>query len=97
MTISSFSDLDISQPILRALADMGFEEPTPIQKQAIPLLMTGQDIAGQAQTGTGKTAAYAIPGIEGCKEELKAVQVLVLCPTRELCVQIAAEYSNLLK
>lgn len=97
MTISSFSDLDLSPPILRALTDMGFEEPTPIQKQAIPLLMSGQDIAGQAQTGTGKTAAYAIPGIERCKEELKAVQVLVLCPTRELCVQIAVEYSNLLK
>jgi len=97
MTISSFSDLDLSPPILRALSDMGFEEPTPIQKQAIPLLMAGQDIAGQAQTGTGKTAAYAIPGIERCKEELRAVQVLVLCPTRELCVQIAAEYSRLLK
>ncbi|PKL58632.1 MAG: ATP-dependent RNA helicase, partial [Methanomicrobiales archaeon HGW-Methanomicrobiales-4] len=97
MTISSFSDLDLSPPILRALTDMGFEEPTPIQKQAIPLLMSGQDIAGQAQTGTGKTAAYAIPGIERCKEDLKAVQVLVLCPTRELCVQIAVEYSNLLK
>lgn len=97
MTISSFSDLDLSPPILRALSDMGFEEPTPIQKQAIPLLMAGQDIAGQAQTGTGKTAAYAIPGIERCKEEIRAVQVLVLCPTRELCVQIAAEYTRLLK
>lgn len=97
MTISSFADLDLSPPILRALTDMGFEEPTPIQKQAIPLLMTGQDIAGQAQTGTGKTAAYAIPGIERCNEEQKVVQVLVLCPTRELCVQIAAEYTRLLK
>ena len=97
MTISSFSDLDLSPPILRALSDMGFEEPTPIQKQAIPLLMSGQDIAGQAQTGTGKTAAYAIPGIERCKDDIRAVQVLVLCPTRELCVQIAAEYSRLLK
>lgn len=97
MTISSFSDLDLSPPILRALADMGFEEPTPIQKQAIPLLMSGQDIAGQAQTGTGKTAAYAIPSIERCKDDLRAVQVLVLCPTRELCVQIATEYTKLLK
>lgn len=97
MTISSFADLDLSPPLLRALVDMGFEEPTPIQKQAIPLLMSGQDIAGQAQTGTGKTAAYAIPGIERCKDDLKAVQVLVLCPTRELCVQIATEYSKLLK
>jgi len=60
---------------------MGFEEPTPIQKQAIPLLMAGQDVAGQAQTGTGKTAAYAIPGIERCQDDLKSVQVLVLCPT----------------
>ena len=97
MTISSFSDLDLSPSILRALSEMGFEEPTPIQKQAIPLLMAGQDIAGQAQTGTGKTAAYAIPGIERCQDDLKAVQVLVLCPTRELCVQIAVEYTRLLK
>jgi ATP-dependent RNA helicase DeaD len=97
MTISSFSDLDLSPPILRALSDMGFEEPTPIQKQSIPLLMAGHDIAGQAQTGTGKTAAYAIPGIERCHDDLKTVQVLVLCPTRELCVQIAGEYTRLLK
>jgi ATP-dependent RNA helicase DeaD len=97
MTISSFSDLDLSPPILRALSDMGFEEPTPIQKQAIPFLMSGQDVAGQAQTGTGKTAAYAIPGIERCRDDVRAVQVLVLCPTRELCVQIAAEYTRLLK
>lgn len=96
MTISSFSDLEISPAIIQAIEGMGFEEPTPIQKQAIPIILTGRDVTGQAHTGTGKTAAYAIPAIQRCSAENRSVQVLVLCPTRELCVQIATECSKLL-
>ncbi len=96
MIPSSFSDLGISEPILQAVSAMGFEEPTPIQKQTIPLLLTGQDVTGQAHTGTGKTAAYAIPSIERCDPSNRKVQALVLSPTRELTVQIADEYSRIL-
>lgn len=92
-----FTELNISDEILRAVEDMGFEEPTPIQQLAIPLIMKGRDVTGQAQTGTGKTAAFAIPVIEKINADERHVQAMVLSPTRELTIQIAEEFNRLLK
>ncbi|MDN5309633.1 MAG: ATP-dependent helicase DeaD [Methanolobus sp.] len=91
----SFDQLNLSQNILKAITDIGYEEPTPIQAQAIPLIMEGRDIIGQAQTGTGKTAAFGIPALELVDPEFTDVQVLVLCPTRELANQVSDELSKL--
>ncbi|MDR2855062.1 MAG: DEAD/DEAH box helicase [Methanomicrobiales archaeon] len=96
MTESSFSNIGLNESLLQAVHDMGFTHPTPIQVQTIPILLTGRDLTGQAHTGTGKTAAYALPSIQNTTIE-KEVQVLVLCPTRELAIQIYTEYRNLLK
>jgi ATP-dependent RNA helicase DeaD len=96
-TFLKFTELNISDEILRAVEDMGFEEPTPIQQLAIPLIMNGRDVTGQAQTGTGKTAAFAIPVIEKINAEERHVQAMVLSPTRELTIQIAEEFNRLLK
>lgn len=95
--MDKFITLGISNDIIKALNDMGFEEPTPIQAQAIPILMEGGDIVGQAQTGTGKTAAFAIPLIEKLKESLETAQGIVLTPTRELAIQVAEEVNRLAK
>jgi len=92
-----FQEFGISREILRAVEDLGFEEPTPIQGLAIPLLLQGKDVTGQAQTGTGKTAAFGIPLIERIDTSERTVQALVLCPTRELAIQIAEEFSRLAK
>lgn len=81
----------------KAIADMGFEEASPIQSAAIPPLLSGRDIIGQAQTGTGKTAAFAVPMIENLDRNLADLQGLVLCPTRELVIQVTEEYRKLLK
>ena len=81
----------LNDSIQRALDDMGFEESTQIQQDTIPLIMEGKDIVGQSNTGTGKTAAYAIPILEKIDKELKMPQALVLLPTRELAVQVANE------
>ena len=94
MTIR-FDELPLSKEILKAVADMGFEEATPIQTMAIPELLEGHDIIGQAQTGTGKTAAFGIPLLEGLDARCKKIQALVLCPTRELAIQVAEELSSL--
>ena len=94
--IVEFKELYISEETLRAIADMGFKSPSPIQKETIPPLLEGKDVIGQAQTGTGKTAAFAIPIIEKI-EANDLTQVLVLCPTRELCIQVAKEIGNLSK
>ncbi len=91
----SFSDFHISQAIIRAIKKMGFEEPTPIQVQAIPRILAGVDVTGQAQTGTGKTAAFGIPAIEQIDPSERGVQVIVLSPTRELAIQTAEEFSRL--
>ncbi|WML68160.1 MAG: ATP-dependent RNA helicase DeaD [Methanoregula sp. SKADARSKE-2] len=91
-----FSELGLSREIGKAIEDMGFEEPTPIQALAIPLIQTGRDVTAQAQTGTGKTAAFGIPLIEKIDASLRLPQAIVLCPTRELCIQIAEEFSQLL-
>jgi ATP-dependent RNA helicase DeaD len=85
----SFSELGIEAPLLRAVDELGFEEPTPIQAQAIPLLLGGADIIAQAQTGTGKTAAFALPIIQRLEPEARQPQALVLAPTRELAMQVA--------
>jgi ATP-dependent RNA helicase DeaD len=91
-----FSDFHLSREIGKAIEDMGFEEPTPIQALAIPLIQTGRDVTAQAQTGTGKTAAFGIPIIEHIDPTHRTVQAIVLCPTRELAIQIAEEFSELL-
>lgn len=92
-----FSELSLSAEVQKAISEMGFEEASPIQTQAIPLLLEGNDIIGQAQTGTGKTAAFAIPVIEKIDIAQKAVQAVILCPTRELAIQVSEEFQKLLK
>jgi len=92
-----FEELPLSPEVQRAIADMGFEEASPIQTQAIPVVLEGRDIIGQAQTGTGKTAAFGIPAIEGIDERNRSVQVLILCPTRELAIQVSGEIQKLAK
>jgi ATP-dependent RNA helicase DeaD len=84
----SFADLGLSEPALRALRDVGYEAPSPIQERAIPALLEGRDVIGQAQTGTGKTAAFGLPIMEYIDPTEAAVQALVLTPTRELCIQV---------
>ena len=81
-----FDELDLLPSILRGVMEMGFEEATPIQSKAIPVMMTGQDIIGQAQTGTGKTAAFGIPILQKEDPSSKKTQALVLSPTRELAI-----------
>ncbi|NLL82025.1 MAG: DEAD/DEAH box helicase [Tissierellia bacterium] len=90
-----FEDFNFSQEILKGIKAMGFEEMSPIQSQAIPVLLEGKDVIGQAQTGTGKTASFGIPILERTDPTNKSLQALVLCPTRELCIQVAEEISNL--
>ena len=92
-----FEDLELDAKIMRAITDMGFEAASPIQGQAIPLELQGLDIIGQAQTGTGKTAAYSIPMLQKIDPDLKKVQAIVLCPTRELAVQVSEEIRKLAK
>jgi ATP-dependent RNA helicase DeaD len=84
----TFAELGLSQPLLDALHHLGYESPTPIQEQAIPELLQGHDVIGQAQTGTGKTAAFGLPLLEYVETDLEEVQALVLTPTRELCIQV---------
>ncbi|NMB14814.1 MAG: DEAD/DEAH box helicase, partial [Gallicola sp.] len=97
MTKERFEELNLSKEVLDAVSDMGFEEMSPIQAQAIPYLMEGEDVIGQAQTGTGKTAAFGIPIVEQVDPTKNAVQAIVLCPTRELCIQVSQEISKLAK
>ena len=91
------NDMKLSKEVIKAVSDMGFEEFSPIQKSSIPLLLEGRDVIGQAQTGTGKTAAFGIPIIEKVNPRINKVQALVLCPTRELSIQVSEEISNLSK
>jgi len=84
----TFADLGLSESTLQALRDVGYESPSPIQEQAIPALLEGRDVIGQAQTGTGKTAAFGLPIMEYVDPSEKTVQALVLTPTRELCIQV---------
>ena len=91
MSIIKFEDLPISDDIKRAVIEMGFEEPSPIQSQSIPVILSGKDVIGQAQTGTGKTAAFSIPVLEMINPQEKNLQAVVLCPTRELAIQVSTE------
>ncbi|HEY7631139.1 MAG TPA: DEAD/DEAH box helicase [Thermoleophilaceae bacterium] len=86
--MATFADLGLSEPLLEALHHLGYESPTPIQEQAIPELLQGHDVIGQAQTGTGKTAAFGLPLLEYIDTDHEEVQALVLTPTRELCIQV---------
>lgn len=92
-----FDELDLYPQVLRAIADMGFEEATPIQSQAIPVVMSGVDVIGQAQTGTGKTASFGIPVLHKVDPNSRKTQVIILSPTRELAIQVADEIRKLAK
>lgn len=92
-----FFDLDLKDEIKKAIEDMGFEETTPIQSLAIPHILERKDVIGQAQTGTGKTAAFGIPILEMVNPENKKLQAVILCPTRELAIQVAEELRKLSK
>ncbi len=80
--LTTFAELNLSEPVARAIADLGFEAPTPIQARSIPLLLAGRDLIGQAQTGTGKTAAFGLPMAQTCDSSRMVTQALVLEPTR---------------
>lgn len=92
-----FKDLVLSAEVQRAIAEMGFEEATPIQARAIPYILYGRDIIGQAMTGTGKTCAFGIPAVDMIDANVSEIQVLILCPTRELAVQVAEEIQEVSK
>ena len=90
-----FEEMELSSDIQKGISAMGFEEMSPIQVQSIPVILAGKDIIGQAQTGTGKTAAFGIPILEKVDPKNKALQALVLCPTRELSIQVSEEINKL--
>jgi ATP-dependent RNA helicase DeaD len=90
----SFAELGLSDAVVAALSDVGYETPTPIQAQTIPVILGGADLLGQAQTGTGKTAAFALPILSKIDVELRATQALVLAPTRELAIQVAEAFQK---
>lgn len=92
-----FSDLNLSSELLRAIDDLGFESPSEVQEASIPIILEGCDVLAQAQTGTGKTASFGIPIIEGMEENAKDLQALVLVPTRELARQVSEELKKLAK
>jgi ATP-dependent RNA helicase DeaD len=87
----TFDELGLSPRVLQAVNEMGFEETTPIQQQAIPIALQGKDLIGQAQTGTGKTAAFGIPMVERFDVDKEHIQGIVVTPTRELAIQVAEE------
>ena len=95
MTPKLFSELGLSAEMLKAIDRLGFEQASPIQAEAIPVLMQGRDVVGQSQTGSGKTLAFGVPAVEKVEPLKKVVQVLVLCPTRELAVQVSEEIHKL--
>ncbi|ADW72120.1 MULTISPECIES: DEAD/DEAH family ATP-dependent RNA helicase [Rahnella] len=94
---TSFADLGLSAPIISALTDLGYEKPSPIQAECIPHLLSGRDVLGMAQTGSGKTAAFSLPLLHNIDASLKAPQILVLAPTRELAVQVAEAMTDFSK
>ncbi len=93
--LTSFTALNLSPVLLKAIANMKFEAPSPIQAQTIPLLLEGRDVIAQAQTGTGKTAAFALPILQRLALRDKSTQALILAPTRELAIQVAAQFTDL--
>src|SRR3712207_6390597 len=96
-THDSFGRFGLSERLLKAISDVGYETPTPIQLKAIPLLLAGRDVVGLAQTGTGKTAAFALPVLERLDAHSHEVQALVLTPTRELAIQVAEAFHTYAK
>ena len=90
-----FNEMELDERILKAVKELGYEEATPIQTEAIPVAITGKDILGQAQTGTGKTAAFSIPILNNIDSSNKHLQAVVLCPTRELALQVCGEIRKL--
>jgi len=92
-----FKELHLSKEMQKAITDMGFEEATPIQAQSIPYMLEGKDVIGQAQTGTGKTAAFGIATLERIDPQNRGLQAVILCPTRELAIQVAEELKKLSK
>ncbi|TXL16193.1 ATP-dependent RNA helicase [Methylococcaceae bacterium HT3] len=96
-SLPKFSDLDLIDPLFKALDEVGYETPSPIQAQTIPLILEGRDVLGQAQTGTGKTAAFALPLLSKLDLQQKDPQVLVLAPTRELAIQVAEAFQTYAK
>lgn len=97
MSQMKFEELNLSKELLKAIDDMGFEEATPIQAQTIPCIYKGKDVIGQAQTGTGKTAAFGLPILDMINSRDKSQQAIILCPTRELAIQVAGELKALSK
>jgi len=93
-TVQSFAELNLPDAVLKSLSRLGYETPSPIQAECIPLLLEGRDIIGQAQTGTGKTAAFALPLLSRVDVALKSPQILVLAPTRELAIQVAEAFQS---
>ena len=93
--LHTFGEIQLGKQVLQALSEMGFEEPSPIQQQAIPVALENVDIIGQAQTGTGKTAAFGIPIVEKVNAKFQAVQALIVAPTRELAIQVAQEIAKI--
>ena len=93
-TVTAFDQLALNKPLLAVLDEVGYETPSPIQAQTIPLLLQGKDVLGQAQTGTGKTAAFALPLLSNLDLKQKSPQVLVLTPTRELAIQVAEAFQK---
>src|SRR5699024_11914049 len=89
-----FAALNLPDSLNRAITDLGFTEPTAIQKEAIPALLAGRDITGIAQTGTGKTAAFGLPMLTQIVPEVRAVQAVVLTPTRELAIQVGEHIAS---
>ncbi|MGZ3689597.1 MAG: DEAD/DEAH box helicase, partial [Bdellovibrionota bacterium] len=92
---STFSTLSLSPALLEVVRELGFTEMTPVQAQSIPLLLAGKDVIGQSKTGSGKTAAFTLPILEKIDLRTRRVQALILCPTRELCTQVAREMRKL--
>ena len=90
----TFDQLALSAPIQKVISEVGYEAPSPIQAESIPPLLEGHDLIGQAQTGTGKTAAFALPLLSRIDLSLKQPQVLVLAPTRELAIQVAEAFQT---
>ncbi len=95
MTPKLFTELGLSPELLKAIDKLGYEQASPIQAAAIPVMMTGKDIVGQSMTGSGKTAAFGVPAVEKVDPNVKAVQILILCPTRELAIQVSEEIHKL--
>lgn len=93
--MTTFDELHLVPQITRAISNMGFEEATPIQEKTIPLALSGKDLIGRAQTGTGKTAAYGIPLVDRCETDIESIQCLVITPTRELAMQVAEELNRI--